>query len=99
MIMFVVRHLMDMIIMLVLLIFYLMVIILYHVPEIKLLSFGKLARVLTPEPIMDIKSGLETLLFLLTANSWPVAQMIKVCVSGKSINKPQSIDSLHMTMS
>jgi len=99
MITYVVRLLMDMIIMLVLLILYLMGIILFPVQGIRPLNCGKLVLGLIRERITGIKSGWEMLLCPVIIKPWLLALMIKVYVSGRSINKLQSIVFLHMTMS
>lgn len=97
--MYVVRHLMGMIIMLVLLILYLMEIILFPVQGIRPLNCGKLVLGLIRERITGIKSGWEMLLCPVIIKPWLLALTIKVYVSGKSINKLQSIVFLHMIMS
>ena len=84
--------------MLVLLILYLTVIILFPVPEIKLLNYGKLVQDSIQEHITDIKSGSEMLLSPMIIKPWLLVLMTKVSVFGKWIKRHQSIVFLLMTM-
>lgn len=95
---FVVKLLMDMIIMLVLLILFSTEIISFHVPGIKLSNYGRSVQGSIPEPIMDTKSGSEMLSSPMIIKPWLHVLMIKVSASGKWIKRLQSIVFLPMTM-